>query len=160
MQIHRGDIFYVNILECDTVGCEQKGRRPALIVSNERNNEHSQVVEVVYLTTQRKKYLPTHVYARIRGIPSTILCEQVTSISVERLESFITKVPDWIMQKVDRALMISLELPEVLEFETIWALKESVRSFNRELKEKDKELEWYKDYYEKTIGQEVTYGCI
>mgnify|MGYP000672913211 CR=1 FL=1 len=56
MSINRGDIFYVNPSE--TVGSEQRSGRPAIIVSNPLCNEHSPVVEVVYLTCQYKK--PTH----------------------------------------------------------------------------------------------------
>lgn len=50
MSINRGDIFYVNPSE--TVGSEQRSGRPAIIVSNPLCNEHSPVVEVVYLTCQ------------------------------------------------------------------------------------------------------------
>ena len=59
MSINRGDIFYVNPSE--TVGSEQRSGRPAIIVSNPLCNEHSPVVEVVYLTCQYKKPMPTHV---------------------------------------------------------------------------------------------------
>ena len=58
MSINRGDIFYVNPSE--TVGSEQRSGRPAIIVSNPLCNEHSPVVEVVYLTCQYKKPMPTH----------------------------------------------------------------------------------------------------
>lgn len=53
MEIMRGDIFYVN--RSETVGSEQRSGRPAIIVSNPVCNEHSPVVEVVYLTCQYKK---------------------------------------------------------------------------------------------------------
>lgn len=57
MSINRGDIFYVNPSE--TVGSEQRSGRPAIIVSNPLCNEHSPVVEVVYLTCQYKKPMVT-----------------------------------------------------------------------------------------------------
>ena len=57
--VYRGEIYYVH--ETETTGSEQYGGRPAIIVSNNVGNEHSPVVEVVYLTTQEKRQLPTHV---------------------------------------------------------------------------------------------------
>ena len=74
MSINRGDIFYVNPSE--TVGSEQRSGRPAIIVSNPLCNEHSPVVEVVYLTCQYKKPMPTHVRIESAGKRSTALCEQ------------------------------------------------------------------------------------
>lgn len=50
MEINRGDVFYVN--RSETIGSEQRSGRPAIIVSNPECNEHSPVVEVVYLTCQ------------------------------------------------------------------------------------------------------------
>ena len=49
MEINRGDVFYVN--RSETIGSEQRSGRPAIIVSNPECNEHSPVVEVVYLTS-------------------------------------------------------------------------------------------------------------
>ena len=56
MEINRGDVFYVN--RSETIGSEQRSGRPAIIVSNPECNEHSPVVEVVYLTCQYKKPCP------------------------------------------------------------------------------------------------------
>ena len=66
MDIKRGDIFYVN--RSESVGSEQRSGRPAIIVSNPACNEHSPVVEVVYLTCQYKHRLPTHVRMRKRSL--------------------------------------------------------------------------------------------
>ena len=86
MSINRGDIFYVNPSE--TVGSEQRSGRPAIIVSNPLCNEHSPVVEVVYLTCQYKKPMPTHVRIESAGKHSTALCEQISSVDVSRLGDF------------------------------------------------------------------------
>lgn len=56
MEINRGDVFYVN--RSETIGSEQRSGRPAIIVSNPECNEHSPVVEVVYLTCQYKSPCP------------------------------------------------------------------------------------------------------
>ena len=73
MEINRGDVFYVN--RSETIGSEQRSGRPAIIVSNPECNEHSPVVEVVYLTCQYKKPMPTHVRIESIGRRSTALCE-------------------------------------------------------------------------------------
>ena len=49
-RIYRGQIYYIHPQE--VVGSEQEGGRPAVIVSNDVCNEHSRVVEVVFLTTK------------------------------------------------------------------------------------------------------------
>lgn len=83
MEIKRGDIWYVS--KDNYTGCEQAAGRPAIIVSNEKNNACAETVEVVYLTTQPKKDLPTHVLIRSSERESTALCEQITTVSVDRL---------------------------------------------------------------------------
>ena len=108
MSINRGDIFYVNPSE--TVGSEQRSGRPAIIVSNSLCNEHSPVVEVVYLTCQYKKPMPTHVRIESAGKRSTALCEQISSVDVSRLGDFKGHLTDREMAQVDVALMASLDL--------------------------------------------------
>ena len=108
MSINRGDIFYVNPSE--TVGSEQRSGRPAIIVSNPLCNEHSPVVEVVYLTCQYKKPMPTHVRIESAGKRSTELCEQISSVDVSRLGDFKGHLTDREMAQVDVALMASLDL--------------------------------------------------
>ena len=110
MEIYRGDIFFVGGSGGNRIGSEQKQDRPAIVVSNDKGNEHSPVVEVVFLTSAEKaKYLPTHVEVLCQ-IPSVALCEQVHSISKERLSDYIRSCTDAEMKAIDKALMISLGL--------------------------------------------------
>ena len=51
--IRRGEIFYI-ARGGATNGSEQFADRPAVVVSNDENNKHSGVIEVVYMTTQPK----------------------------------------------------------------------------------------------------------
>lgn len=71
--IRRGEIFYI-ARGGATNGSEQFADRPAVVVSNDENNKHSGVIEVVYMTTQPKTDLPTHVTVRSTGRLSTVLC--------------------------------------------------------------------------------------
>ena len=70
------------------------------------------MIEVVYLTTAPKTDLPTHVTIRSTGRTSTVLCEQVTSVSVDRVNNYIGQVSEQEMKNIDIALMISLAIGE------------------------------------------------
>lgn len=105
--ILRGDIFWIE--ENKTCGNVQMFERPVIIVSNNMNNRYSDCVEIVYLTSQKKKDLPTHVKVMCK-IPSTALCERVCTISKQNLGNFIRSCTDQEMKQVDRALKISLDL--------------------------------------------------
>ena len=111
MEVYRGDIYYVK-KNGVTTGSEQDSYRPAVIVSNDTGNKHSSVVEIVYLTTQEKKPLPTHCTINAK-VPSTAICEQISNVSKERLAEFVRTCTDEEMARIDRCLMISLGLCDV-----------------------------------------------
>lgn len=106
MNIKRGQIYY--IARGYTTGCEMWGGRPGIIMSNDQNNRASGTVEVVYLTTRPKKDLPTHVTIRSLDRESTALCEQVTSVSTDRLGRCMGEVTEAEMQSLEIAMLISL----------------------------------------------------
>lgn len=108
MDIKRGDIYYIG--KYPTIGSEQQAGRPAIIVSSEKNNQHSSTVEVVYLTTQPKADLPTHVTINSAPRESIALCEQVTSVSVDRIGDKMGQLTKREMAQVDIALLVSLDL--------------------------------------------------
>lgn len=108
MEILRGDIFYIRSYDNEQ-GSEQSSGRPAIVVSNNKCNAHSNVIEVVYLTTREKKPLPTHVSVVCQRM-STALCEQIHSVSIDRLSDFIRTATDEEMKQIDKALKISLGL--------------------------------------------------
>lgn len=113
----RGEIYYVE--QAASYGAEQRSGRPGIVVSNDKNNEFSYAVEVVYLTTKPKKELPTHVSINSSGRPSTALCEQVHTVAAERLTSYIGSCTSSEMAMIDVALAISLGIdaiaPKVVE---------------------------------------------
>ena len=112
--VKRGEIYYINNeANASSVGSEQTNNRPAIIVSNDVGNKHSGIVEIVYLTTQPKKHLPTHVDIYTTTEPSTALCEQITTVSKFRLDRYINECSQQEMEDIDRALAISLGLSKV-----------------------------------------------
>lgn len=56
-QYRRGEIYYINNASKEHIGSEMKKDRPAVIVSCDANNKHSDVLEVVFLTSAPKKDL-------------------------------------------------------------------------------------------------------
>lgn len=108
MDIRRGDIFY--ILKGQITGSEQQPGRPGIIVSNEENNKHSPTVEVVYCTTRYKAELPTHTEVLSTPYKSTVLCEQITTVSIDRLGNYIGRCTEQEMREIDFCMMLSLGL--------------------------------------------------
>ncbi len=113
MSVHRGDIYYADLRP--VVGSEQGGVRPVLIIQNDVGNRHSPTVICAAITSKMNKAkLPTHVeldagrYDLVKD--SVILLEQLRTIDKQRLKDKVCRLDHEILQKVDRALEISLEL--------------------------------------------------
>ena len=109
--IRRGDIYYVRESK-DSVGSEQKGFRPAIVISNNVGNKHSKIKQVVYITTKNKNAIPTHVLINSAKYTSIAICEQIFSVSDERIEKYVGHCTEEEMKKIDKALMISIGLDE------------------------------------------------
>lgn len=107
--VKRGEIYYISRGGYNT-GSEQQADRPGVIVSNDKNNKNSQTLEVVYLTTQPKNELPTHCTIRSTGRVSTVLCEQIHTVAMERIGKYIGVCTAQEMQNIDIGLMISIGL--------------------------------------------------
>lgn len=109
--IRRGDIWYISSTDDEeTGGSLQESDRPAIIVSNNACNTHSSVVEIVYLTTRPKKRLPTHVIIDSARRRSTALCEQIDSVTIDKLLNKHGNCTAYEMSCIDKALAISLGL--------------------------------------------------
>lgn len=85
--------------------------RPAVIVSNNDINESQNMVEVAYLVEKPNESLPTHAKVKCH-LPSTALCEQVVSVSKDRIDGFIRTCTDEEIEKINKGLSISLGITE------------------------------------------------
>ena len=113
MLIKRGDVFYADLRP--VIGCEQGGIRPVLIIQNDIGNKYSPTVICAAITSQMNKAkLPTHIelLSEVYAIPkdSAILLEQVRTIDKSRLKSKLCHLDEEMMIRVNKALLISLEL--------------------------------------------------
>ena len=109
----RGDVYYADLRP--VIGSEQGGIRPVLIVQNDVRNRHSPTVICAAITSKMNKAkLPTHIELSA-GIydmdkDSVVLLEQLRTIDKKRLKDRVCHLDNEIMQKINRALKISLEL--------------------------------------------------
>jgi len=111
--VKRGDVYFADL--SPVVGSEQGGVRPVLIIQNDIGNRFSPTVIVAAITAQiQKAKLPTHVEidAKRYGFErdSVILLEQIRTIDKQRLTDKITHLDEEMMDRVDKALQVSLGL--------------------------------------------------
>lgn len=114
MIVRRGEIWWVDF--GTPRGSEQGGQRPALIIQNDIGNTSSPTTIIAAITSKTKASYPFHVEvsAQESGLPrdSTILLEQILTISKNRLIRRAGVLSQQRMGDVDRALQFSLSLPK------------------------------------------------
>jgi mRNA interferase MazF len=95
----QGDIIYLDF--DPQAGHEQRGRRPALVVSNYTYNKITRMALVCPITNTDRAF-PLHVCLKNRTqITGFIMCEQVKSLDIAmRNASFQEKAPEDIVQEV------------------------------------------------------------
>ena len=77
----QGDIIYIDLNP--TKGHEQKGQRPAIVISNNIFNQHTKMAIVCPITSNTKEY-PTHYLLEdSKKIKGSVLCEHMRSIDYE-----------------------------------------------------------------------------
>lgn len=112
-EIKRGQIV---MLDLPTVsGSVQNGLRPCVIISNNKANKFSPNVIAVPLTSRNKKDMPTH-YAlqpsKVNGlkVTSTILAEQILTVSKNAIKRVIGVVEDQHIDNVNKIIKESISL--------------------------------------------------
>jgi len=112
VQPARGEIWTVDL--SPTRGCEQSGTRPALVLSADTFNAGPAELAVVLPLTTKAKGIPFHVEIRPPqgGVSETsyIKCEDIRSISTERLRSRWGAVSSETLSRVEDRLKILLDL--------------------------------------------------
>lgn len=135
-EIKRGDIFYADLRP--TVGSEQGGIRPVLIIQNDIGNRYSPTVICAAITSQlNKAKLPTHVeigakrYGMIKD--SVLLLEQVRTIDKRRLKEKVCHFRSDLMHKVDKALCVSFGLQPNVDRNFIDSIVMDIRTHQYDL---------------------------
>ncbi|MDE6868424.1 MAG: type II toxin-antitoxin system PemK/MazF family toxin [Clostridia bacterium] len=111
MNIKRGELYYADL--SPVVGSEQGGIRPVLVVQNDVGNKYSPTVIAAAVTSKiNKAKLPTHIELSSNSYglakDSVILLEQIRTLDKRRLKERIGELSDATMNRVDKAILISL----------------------------------------------------
>ena len=114
-RVRRGEIYWVDWNPAR--GSEQAGRRPALIVQTDAGNTNPNYPNTIVaaISTARAR-VPTHVEVEpsadngLREV-SCIKCEQLVTISKDRLDRQIGQLDHKDLQRVNDALKRVLALP-------------------------------------------------
>lgn len=104
----RGEIYLVNF--DPAIGSEIKKTRPALIIQNNIANRYSPVTIVAALTSKFDELYPTEVLV---GKNSIVQLNQIRTIDRKRLVKRVGVLSLETMDKINRAIEISLELIEI-----------------------------------------------
>lgn len=114
IEIIRGDLVYVNLEPI--IGSETGRKRPCVIIQNNIGNKYSPVTIVAIITSQKeisKKY-PVDVWidkgAGELNYASIVQCDQIRTIDKRRIIKKIGHLSDSVIQEIDEAIKISLEL--------------------------------------------------
>lgn len=110
-RIYKGDIYYVDL--SGTIGSEQSGTRPVIVVQNDVGNKYSSTIIIVPLTRKNiyKLKQPTHFLLKRTGkirYDSIVLTEQVKVIDKRRIRRKIGHLNRNTMKIIDQKIMIAL----------------------------------------------------
>lgn len=136
----RGGIYYADLGEA--IGNEQAKTRPVVIVSNELNNTHANTVTTVPITSAVKTALPVHVTIpcvqnSYNGEDTNIvLCEQIRTISKERIKNFIGILDEESIHEIETAIKIQLGMANVTAKPNTSTAKHSFITYPDEYKRK------------------------
>jgi mRNA interferase MazF len=110
--IKRGDVLLVDF--DPTLEGEANKVRPAVVMSNNANNNFAPTITVLPLSTNTLKLYPFQVLleASITGLDadSKAQAEQVRTMSKKRIRGFVKSLPDDIVGKLEQALKLHLGL--------------------------------------------------
>ncbi len=115
--MQRGEIYWVNYEPI--LGSEANSTRPSVIISNRSANSivtnlGAGLLTVVPMTSNTTRVLDFQVFIQAGefGIErdSKIQCEQIRTISTQRVQGFIGMLSQEKLREVDNALRIQLEL--------------------------------------------------
>ena len=99
--VKRFDIYLYDFGE--TTGSIQAGKRPVLVIQDDRFNAHSPTTMVATITSAiKKQYLPSHVFLGEQfGLtkPSMVMIEQSRTVNQDELGTYIGTITDESMKR-------------------------------------------------------------
>jgi mRNA interferase MazF len=113
LKVRRGEIILANLEP--VIGSEQGRIRPVLVIQNDISNENSPTTIIAPITSRiYSKQFPTNVFITKKESKldkdSTILLNQIRTIDKTRIKKRISVLDNFLINKVDLAIKISLSL--------------------------------------------------
>ena len=111
MMVRRGDVYYADL--AGSVGSEQGGLRPVVVIQNDKGNRFSPTLIVAPISSRlTKPPIPTHVILPADSLEkaSIVLLEQIRTIDKQRLGQWVCTVDRKTWQAIDEDLCVSLGL--------------------------------------------------
>lgn len=111
--INRGDIFYANL--DPVIGSEISKTRPVLIISNDINNNYSNTVTIIPISsTKGKNIYPFEVLLKASDVnlknDSIAKINQIRTIDKQRLINKISSLSNFLISEVEQAIINHLDL--------------------------------------------------
>ena len=108
----RGEIWFVSLEP--VVGHEIGKKRPALVISNDKNNLFAETVTVLPITSKTERIYPFEVFLSNEetNLPkdSKVKCNQIRTIDKKRFINFVSTLLSEKLEKVERAFLIHLDI--------------------------------------------------
>ena len=107
---HQGDVYLADLGE--SMGSEQGGIRPVVVIQNEVGCRRSTTMTVVPLTSNLKKVdLPTHYILRFAPFlleTSMAMGEQARVIDKMRIQTYLGKLDERDLRAIERVVIINV----------------------------------------------------
>ena len=107
---NRGQIWFVSL--GPVMGHEMGKKRPALVVSNDRNNLFADTVTVLPITSKTERVYPFEVFLprEETNLPkdSKVKCNQIRTVDKKRLANFVGSLSSERLKDVEQAFLIHL----------------------------------------------------
>ncbi len=112
----RGEIYQVNF--DPTVGHEIKKQRPAVVITNNINNEYSHLVTVIPLSSNVSRVYPFEVLVPAGaggglGKDSKIMVNQVRTVDKKRLNKKLGAVSPGIIRMIETAIKLHFDMEDI-----------------------------------------------
>ena len=110
--IKRGEVYWFKLDPIE--GSEIGKTRPAVVISNNINNEYADTVTVIPITSSVGKVYPFEVFIKkdIANISSDskVKANQIRTLDKKRMKERIGIIPYEILKKIEKAVKIHLEI--------------------------------------------------
>ena len=115
MTVQRGEVYTADL--SGSVGHEQTGNRPVIVIQNDKANQNSGTVVVACITSKKQaRRFPTHISIRLAEGQlsrfSRVALEQIRTIDKRRILNRVGRADDSTMRVLNHVLSYSLDLTE------------------------------------------------